>query len=80
MTHTMNQDISVCVRAVAGKTLLNIKQLDSLKAGDILQLDKKIDETVDIYANEALVAKGRVVVADNKLGIVITELIKNGVD
>ena len=75
-----NQDISVCVRAVAGRSLVNFKQLNALQIGDVVQFDKKIDETIDIYANDALVAKGRVVIANDKLGIVITELIKNGVD
>ncbi|MBQ1612964.1 MAG: FliM/FliN family flagellar motor switch protein [Alphaproteobacteria bacterium] len=75
-----HSNLSVCVQAVAGKTLLNLGQLNSLQIGDILQLDRRIDEPVDIYVNKALYAKGKVVVADNNLGIVITELIKSGVD
>ncbi len=70
----------VNVQAVAGKTLLKLSQLEELKIGDVLKLERKIDEPIDIYANDALVAKGRVVVSDNKLGILVTEIIKNGVD
>lgn len=78
MTDKLPTDITVNVRAVAGKSLLNFGQLDNLQKGDILKLDHKITEPIDIYANNALVAKGRVVVIDNKLGVVITELTSNG--
>lgn len=71
---------NIDVQAIAGKTLLKLSQLEQLNIGDILKLDRTINEPVDVYANGALVAKGRVMVSDGKLGILITEIIKNGVD
>ncbi len=74
------QTKNINVQAIAGKTLLKSSQLEQLNVGDILKLDRTINEPVDICANGALVAKGRVMVSDGKLGIIITEIIKNGVD
>ena len=74
-----NNDVYVNIQAVAGRSLLNFKQFNCLKEGDVISLDRTIDEAVDIYANGALVAKGRVVTIDDKLGISITELVKNGI-
>ena len=42
----------------------------------IIQLDRKVGEAVDIYVNNRLVARGEVVVVEDKLGITMTEIIK----
>ena len=45
---------------------------------DVLELDRKIGEAIDIYVNNRLVARGEVVVVDERLGVTMTEIIKDG--
>lgn len=69
-------DIPVKVSAVLGKTKMKVNQLLKLNRGAIIELDKKVGETVDIYVNNNLVAKGEVVVVDDKLGVTMSEIVK----
>jgi flagellar motor switch protein FliN len=41
-----------------------------------VELDRKVGEAIDIYVNDRLVARGEVVVVDDRLGITMTEIIK----
>ena len=47
-----------------------------LNKGAIIELDRKVGEAIDIYVNNSLVARGEVVVVDDKLGITMTEIVK----
>lgn len=69
-------NIPVKVSAVLGKTSMKVSQLMKLNKGAIIELDRKVGEAIDIYVNNSLVARGEVVVVDNKLGITMTEIIK----
>ena len=69
-------DIPVKVSAILGKTDMKVSQLMKLNKGAIIELDKKVGEAIDIYVNNSLVARGEVVVVDEKLGITMTEIVK----
>ncbi len=69
-------DVPVNISAVLGKTQLNVNELLKLKAGSVLELDRKVGEAIDIYVNARLVARGEVVVIDERLGVTMTEIIK----
>ena len=69
-------NIPVKVSAVLGKTNMKVSQLMKLNKGAIIELDRKVGEAIDIYVNNSLVARGEVVVVDDKLGITMTEVIK----
>ena len=69
-------NIPVKVSAVLGKTSMKVSQLMKLSKGAIIELDRKVGEAIDIYVNNSLVARGEVVVVDDKLGITMTEVIK----
>ena len=43
----------------------------------LVELDRKVGEAIDIYVNNNLVARGEVVVVDDKLGITMTEIVKS---
>ncbi len=43
----------------------------------MVELDRKVGEAIDIYVNNRLVARGEVVVVDDKLGVTMTEIIKS---
>ena len=69
-------DIPVQVSAVLGKSTMQVSQLLKLGRGAIVELDRKVGEAIDIYVNNRLVARGEVVVVEDRLGITITEIIK----
>lgn len=58
-----------------GRTSLTVRQVIELQKGSVVELDRIAGEAVDIYANDRLIAKGDVVVVDDKFGVRITELI-----
>jgi flagellar motor switch protein FliN/FliY len=70
-------DIPVQVSAVLGKTRMPVSDLLKLGTGAVVELNRKIGESIDIYVNNRLVARGEVVIVDDRLGITMTEIIKN---
>ena len=71
-------DVPVNVSAILGKTHMEVSQLLKLGRGAIVELDRKIGEAIDIYVNNRLVARGEVVVVEDRLGVTMTEIIKGG--
>src|ERR1700684_1201725 len=69
-------DIPVTVSAVLGKATMQVSQLLKLGRGAVVELDRKVGEAIDIYVNNRLVARGAVVVVDERLGITMTEIVK----
>ncbi|MCK9993551.1 MAG: flagellar motor switch protein FliN [Alphaproteobacteria bacterium] len=69
-------DVPVNVSAVLGKAYLEVSQLMKLGPGTIVELDRKVGEAIDIFVNNRLVARGEVVVIDERLGVTMTEIIK----
>ncbi len=72
-------DVPVNASAVLGKTHMEVSNLLKLGRGTIVELDRKVGEAIDIYVNDRLVARGEVVVVDERLGVTMTEIIKGGV-
>jgi flagellar motor switch protein FliN/FliY len=70
-------DVPVAVSAVLGRTKLEVGDLMNLKPGTVLELDRRVGEAIDIYVNDRLVARGEVVLVDEKLGVTMTEIIKS---
>lgn len=71
-------DVPVTVSAVLGKSGMEVSQLLKLSKGTIVELDRKIGEAIDIYVNDRLVARGEVVLVEDRLGVTMTEIIKAG--
>jgi flagellar motor switch protein FliN/FliY len=65
------------VQAVIGRTTIEVSKLLELTEGSVLELDRRVGEAIDIYVNSRLVARGEVVVVDDRLGVTMTEIIKN---
>ena len=70
-------DVPVSVQAVIGRTTIEVSDLLRLGPGSVLELDRRVGEAIDIYVNSRLVARGEVVVVDDRLGVTMTEIIKN---
>ena len=71
-------DVPVTVSAVLGKSSMEVSQLLKLGKGTIVELDRKVGEAIDIYVNNRLVARGEVVLVEERLGVTMTEIIKTG--
>lgn len=70
-------DIPVQISAVLGKTTMQVNQLLKLGRGAVVELDRRVGEAIDIYVNNRLVARGEVVVVEDRLGVTMTEIIKS---
>jgi flagellar motor switch protein FliN len=69
-------DVPVKVSAVLGRARMEVGELLKLGPGAVLELDRKVGEAIDIYVNDRLVARGEVVLVEDKLGVTMTEIIK----
>ena len=69
-------DVPVQVSAILGRSKMDIGELLKLGPGAVLELDRKVGEAIDIYINNRLVARGEVVLVEEKLGVTMTEMIK----
>lgn len=70
-------DIPVQISVVLGKSSMQVNQLLKLGRGAVIELDRKVGEAIDIYVNNRLVARGEVVVVEDKLGVTMTEIVKS---
>ncbi len=68
--------VPVEVTAVLGRAEMQVSHLLKLGRGAVIELDRKVGEAIDIYVNNRLVARGEVVVVEDRLGITMTEIIK----
>lgn len=71
-------DVPVSIQAILGCASLEVAALLRLTRGSVIELDRKVGEAIDIYVNNRLVARGEVVVVDERLGVTMTEIIKDG--
>lgn len=71
-----NQDFNVDISVTLGTADLRVHQLLKLGRGAVVELDRDINDNVDIYANDVLIGHGEVVVTENEtIGISVTEMI-----
>ncbi|MGB0695470.1 MAG: flagellar motor switch protein FliN [Rhodospirillaceae bacterium] len=70
--------VPVEISVVLGKANLRVNQLLKLGRGAVVELEQRISEPVEIYANDILVARGEVIITDgDKIGVTLTELVKS---
>ena len=68
-------DIPVQISVILGRTSMPVSQLLRLGRGSVVELDRKIGEPIDLYVNSRLVAKGEVVIVEDRIGITLTEIV-----
>jgi flagellar motor switch protein FliN len=71
----MLMDVSLQVAVELGRTRMTVRQLLDLQNGSVIELDRMAGDVVDVYINDRLLARGEVVVVDDKFGVRVTELI-----
>lgn len=69
-------DVPVRVSVVLGRTRMPVANLLRLDTGSIIELDRQVGEAIEIYVNDRLVARGEIVLVENRLGVTMTEIIK----
>ena len=71
----MGVDVNISV--VLGRSMLRVNQMLKLGRGAVLELNQKMDQPVEVYANDILIAHGEVIVTDDDhIGITIRDMIK----
>lgn len=70
-------NVPVEVSVILGETKVLLSNLLKFGKGAIIELDKNVGEPVDVKVNGKLVAKGEIVVVEDKVGVTLTEIIKN---
>ncbi|MEC4747970.1 flagellar motor switch protein FliN [Methylomicrobium sp. Wu6] len=68
-------DVPVTLAMEFGRTQISIKNLLKLNQGSIVELDRLAADPLDIFVNGTLVARGEVVVVNEKFGIRLTDII-----
>lgn len=68
-------DVPVTISMEIGRTLINIRNLLQLNQGSIVELDRLAGEPLDVLVNGTLIARGEVVVVNEKFGIRLTDVI-----
>ncbi|HEX2993791.1 MAG TPA: flagellar motor switch protein FliN [Anaerolineales bacterium] len=73
-------DVSMRVTVELGRTRMQLSQILELQHGSVIELDRLAGDPVDVFVNDCMVARGEVVVVDDKFGVRITEMVssKNG--
>jgi flagellar motor switch protein FliN/FliY len=69
-------DVPVTVSAVLGHARMAIQDLLKIGPGSLLELDRRVGEAIDILVNNRLVARGEVVLVDERLGVTMTEIVR----
>ena len=69
-------EVPVEISAVLGTTQIPVSQLLKMGRGAVLELDRAVGDPIDIYVNERLVARGEVMVVDDRLAVTLTETLK----
>lgn len=71
-------NVSLNVRVVLGHSRMQISELLELTKGSVIELDRKVGETVDVMINDRLVARGDLVKVDGGLiGVALREIVKD---
>ncbi len=68
-------NIPVQVSLELGKAKMDLRDLLQLGQGSVVELERMVDEPLDVLVNGALVARGEVVVVDNKFAIRLTDIV-----
>lgn len=68
-------DVALEVSVELGRSHMSIGEILSLRTGSVIELDKLAGEPVDVSVNGTLIARGEVVVVDEKFGVRITEVV-----
>ncbi|WP_448187432.1 flagellar motor switch protein FliN [Azospirillum sp. sgz301742] len=70
-------DAPVEIKVVIGTAMLRVRDLLKLGRGAVVELDRHLKDPTDVYVEGVLVARGEVVIVDDKIGVTLTDFIKS---
>jgi flagellar motor switch protein FliN len=70
-------DVSMRVTVELGRTRMPLSQILELQHGSVVELDRLAGDPVDIFVNDCMIARGEVVIVDDKFGVRITEMVSS---
>jgi len=73
-------DIPVQVSVVLGATSMPLSSILKLGKGAVIELERTVGEPIDVFVNNKKVAKGEIVIVDEKIGVTLTEVVINEKD
>jgi flagellar motor switch protein FliN len=73
-------DVDVEVYAVLGTATLPIAQLLKLGRGAVVELDRRVQDPIDLYVNQKRIATADVGVSDDRLIVTVLEVLKRATD
>lgn len=68
-------DVPVTLSVEIGRRKIPIRELVSLNQGSVIELDRKVDEPLDLLVNGKLMARGEVVVVEGQFGLRLIEVV-----
>jgi flagellar motor switch protein FliN len=68
-------DVPVQVSVVLGSTKMPLSSILKLGKGAVIELERTVGEPIDVYVNNKIVAKGEIVIVEDKIGVTLTEVI-----
>ncbi|PNU21129.1 flagellar motor switch protein FliN [Geothermobacter hydrogeniphilus] len=68
-------DIPLNVSVEVGRSRILVKELLQMREGYVIELDKLAGEPLDLYVNSKLIARGEAVLANDKFGLRLTDVI-----
>lgn len=68
-------DVPVTLSVEIGRSKLPIKQLISLNQGSVVELERGVNEPLDLMVNGTLIARGEVVVVDGQFGLRLIDIV-----
>jgi len=70
-------DVSLRVTVELGRTRMQLARILELQHGSVVELDRLAGDPVDVFVNDRMVARGEVVVVDDKFGVRIIEMVSS---
>jgi flagellar motor switch protein FliN/FliY len=67
-------DVSITLQARLGSVDMTLAELLALRTGSVIELKTRLSEPVELYLNDALVARGEIVAVDDHFGVRIIEI------
>ncbi len=67
--------VTLQVTVELGRTKMNIEEILRLGPGSVVELEKLAGEPVDVLVNDKMIARGEVVVLDDRFGVRITDVL-----
>lgn len=76
-TYNLILDVELELSAILGETDITLQKVLDITKGSIIKLDNKTTEPIKLLANGSEIAKGEVVIIEDKFGLRITDVVEN---